>query len=143
MLRRPPRSTRTDTLFPYTTLFRSVGRCRFHDSGINPRLACRKARAYVAVHGLARRRDADAPDQTPRGRDATVALDQRDCRVHPDRLGARHLERPPPALLGRIWRAFRSRLAAAAAMAGMVQASGTLHNCAGLGRGACWGRGWK
>src|SRR3546814_7804828 len=42
MLRRPPRSTRTDTLFPYTTLFRSLpsivccgrpggraGRCRF------------------------------------------------------------------------------------------------------------------
>src|SRR3546814_11071851 len=27
MIRRPPRSTRTDTLFPYTTLFRS----RFHD----------------------------------------------------------------------------------------------------------------
>src|SRR3546814_18007077 len=25
MLRRPPRSTRTDTLFPYTTLFRSLG----------------------------------------------------------------------------------------------------------------------
>src|SRR3546814_11508313 len=24
MMRRPPRSTRTDTLFPYTTLFRSV-----------------------------------------------------------------------------------------------------------------------
>src|SRR3546814_6879165 len=29
MIRRPPRSTRTDTLFPYTTLFRSVaGRTR-------------------------------------------------------------------------------------------------------------------
>src|SRR3546814_10747636 len=27
MIRRPPRSTRTDTLFPYTTLFRSVSRC--------------------------------------------------------------------------------------------------------------------
>src|SRR3546814_8949185 len=28
MIRRPPRSTRTDTLFPYTTLFRSgVARC--------------------------------------------------------------------------------------------------------------------
>src|SRR3546814_10805113 len=26
MIRRPPRSTRTDTLFPYTTLFRSVRR---------------------------------------------------------------------------------------------------------------------
>src|SRR3546814_4792105 len=25
MIRRPPRSTRTDTLFPYTTLFRSGG----------------------------------------------------------------------------------------------------------------------
>src|SRR3546814_13918963 len=38
MIRRPPRSTRTDTLFPYTTLFRSVfenlvieGACE-HDS---------------------------------------------------------------------------------------------------------------
>src|SRR3546814_7023812 len=26
MIRRPPRSTRTDTLFPYTTLFRSMPR---------------------------------------------------------------------------------------------------------------------
>src|SRR3546814_7707813 len=25
MIRRPPRSTRTDSLFPYTTLFRSLG----------------------------------------------------------------------------------------------------------------------
>src|SRR3546814_4548600 len=29
MIRRPPRSTRTDTLFPYTTLFRSRP-CRAH-----------------------------------------------------------------------------------------------------------------
>src|SRR3546814_10727488 len=28
MIRRPPRSTRTDTLFPYTTLFRSSERAR-------------------------------------------------------------------------------------------------------------------
>src|SRR3546814_10822701 len=36
MIRRPPRSTRTDTRFPYTTLFRSVGRsyrCGWHESG--------------------------------------------------------------------------------------------------------------
>src|SRR3546814_3942458 len=34
MIRRPPRSTRTDTLFPYTTLFRSraVVRHLFHDA---------------------------------------------------------------------------------------------------------------
>src|SRR3546814_18287809 len=31
MIRRPPRSTRTDTLFPYTTLFRSP--CRLHFVG--------------------------------------------------------------------------------------------------------------
>src|SRR3546814_13619665 len=35
MIRRPPRSTRTDTLFPYTTLFRSrhpsLGYTRMHD----------------------------------------------------------------------------------------------------------------
>src|SRR3546814_3569106 len=31
MLRRPPRSTRTDTLFPYTTLFRSIDVARLGD----------------------------------------------------------------------------------------------------------------
>src|SRR3546814_3803439 len=31
MIRRPPRSTRTDTLFPYTTLFRSVARVHVAD----------------------------------------------------------------------------------------------------------------
>src|SRR3546814_10596757 len=30
MIRRPPRSTRTDTLFPYTTLFRSFDRRRVY-----------------------------------------------------------------------------------------------------------------
>src|SRR3546814_7244678 len=47
MLRRPPRSTRTDTLFPYTTLFRSAldilpekvamlnrKKCPIHDAGL-------------------------------------------------------------------------------------------------------------
>src|SRR3546814_5090835 len=37
MIRRPPRSTRTDTLFPYTTLFRSVPRRNGGDS-----VACRE-----------------------------------------------------------------------------------------------------
>src|SRR3546814_2839843 len=38
MIRRPPRSTRTDTLFPYTTLFRSVVRswlCAFYLPGFD------------------------------------------------------------------------------------------------------------
>src|SRR3546814_8707764 len=35
MIRRPPRSTRTDTLFPYTTLFRS--RCFVEEGGAQRR----------------------------------------------------------------------------------------------------------
>src|SRR3546814_4924748 len=38
MIRRPPRSTRTDTLFPYTTLFRS-GRTAARRCGLAPRTA--------------------------------------------------------------------------------------------------------
>src|SRR3546814_12302121 len=37
MIRRPPRSTRTDTLFPYTTLFRSKD--IYHITSIKPRAA--------------------------------------------------------------------------------------------------------
>src|SRR3546814_7929314 len=33
MIRRPPRSTRTDTLFPYTTLFRSTGPTMSSETG--------------------------------------------------------------------------------------------------------------
>src|SRR3546814_11196199 len=41
MIRRPPRSTRTDTLFPYTTLFRSE---RVHHLGERP--SSRKPRPF-------------------------------------------------------------------------------------------------
>src|SRR3546814_4921055 len=59
MIRRPPRSTRTDTLFPYTTLFRSPRRRR-----LPPRLPAhgdrggqRPARGTVGggAHGRPRR----------------------------------------------------------------------------------------
>src|SRR3546814_8363366 len=36
MIRRPPRSTRTDTLFPYTTLFRSRGVHLQERHGVHP-----------------------------------------------------------------------------------------------------------
>src|SRR3546814_3707973 len=35
MIRRPPRSTRTYTLFPYTTLFRSVSASRARNAGVD------------------------------------------------------------------------------------------------------------
>src|SRR3546814_14261731 len=44
MIRRPPRSTRTDTLFPYTTLFRSHRQDRSRAEGrfgLNTEPACR------------------------------------------------------------------------------------------------------
>src|SRR3546814_4935813 len=40
MIRRPPRSTRTDTLFPYTTLFRSLRTCALRVAVPLPREAC-------------------------------------------------------------------------------------------------------
>src|SRR3546814_7197828 len=53
MIRRPPRSTRTDTLFPYTTLFRSeannnVGGVRI---GANPAHGLAHPRLYAARRG--------------------------------------------------------------------------------------------
>src|SRR3546814_5575826 len=36
MIRRPPRSTRTDTLFPYTTLFRSADRVAAIERALRP-----------------------------------------------------------------------------------------------------------
>src|SRR3546814_18762763 len=55
MIRRPPKSTRTDTLFPYTTLFRSLGMgtsgfapaLRFHESLI-PNSQSRLLREHLA-----------------------------------------------------------------------------------------------
>src|SRR3546814_18804489 len=52
MIRRPPRSTRTDTLFPYTTLFRSQAfRARPHGKGLRAELLG-EVDAVVAGIGL-------------------------------------------------------------------------------------------
>src|SRR3546814_11910737 len=50
MIRRPPRSTRTDTLFPYTTLFRSVAKTiADDDSRAVPRLPERDRRHRMEI----------------------------------------------------------------------------------------------
>src|SRR3546814_5916042 len=69
MIRRPPRSTRTDTLFPYTTLFRSdslllaggrghehpgVDRWQSHRGGFIVCRACRRGiaiRLFLRIYG--------------------------------------------------------------------------------------------
>src|SRR3546814_16662975 len=48
MIRRPPRSTRTDTLFPYTTLFRSAHR-RAAGIGARRKRAARRHRQQIAT----------------------------------------------------------------------------------------------
>src|SRR3546814_3578123 len=50
MIRRQPRSTRTDTLFPYTTLFRSL------DHGVPHRSDCHDTGRAHAAAGAQRRR---------------------------------------------------------------------------------------
>src|SRR3546814_17302205 len=54
MIRRPPRSTRTDTLVPYTTLFRSEShlpaiklRCRSSYSNMQSAMSAKKMPAYA------------------------------------------------------------------------------------------------
>src|SRR3546814_15332010 len=58
MIRRPPRSTRTDTLFPYTTLFRSWRRAKVGASSVRLKAQSGReardeeaARLIVQVHG--------------------------------------------------------------------------------------------
>src|SRR3546814_20041320 len=53
-IRRPPRSTRTDTLFPYTTLFRS-GACKSGELRRVLFLAC--GEKYAVVEAKAKRCD--------------------------------------------------------------------------------------
>src|SRR3546814_8672325 len=48
MIRRPPRSTRTDTLFPYTTLFRSLLQER---TGWDEKQIAERVKAYIATRG--------------------------------------------------------------------------------------------
>src|SRR3546814_8170593 len=67
MIRRPPRSTRTDTLFPYTPLFRSLGIAAKRDSGEHAR-----PQPAVPVGQL-----------DPHGERAAVGLRGRQDRDHP------------------------------------------------------------
>src|SRR3546814_11679988 len=52
MIRRPPRSTRTDTLFPYTTLFRSVKVVLGADAAAMIQAMAPGAAMAPAIHGV-------------------------------------------------------------------------------------------
>src|SRR3546814_3127528 len=102
MIRRPPRSTRTDTLFPYTTLFRSEGAARLapHPPG---RASCAVLRERLDLADPGVRRAGPAP----------VAATARDRR----RPARQHALPPPGPAAARGghpaggWRLLRDRVA--------------------------------
>src|SRR3546814_18530634 len=87
MIRRPPRSTRTDTLFPYTTLFRSTEK-RFVRRAVRGRSMLETGFAHLAADA-----GDPAPEAEPAGDDRSVD--------RPHALAVRHAGTPgdarPPA----------------------------------------------
>src|SRR3546814_4633351 len=71
MIRRPPRSTRTDTLFPYTTLFRSTQGTRTLSTTTTAMLGLDPAHSGLPLHQLS-----PAPAQG-RGRRGERSLQRR------------------------------------------------------------------
>src|SRR3546814_662346 len=123
MIRRPPRSTRTDTLFPYTTLFRSLGEARVEA----------RARGLTAGRALA----AERPAQRVGG--FTVVHKARSpWRDIDERPGFRRSRqgRSPPRRRGRGSRACRG--------GGRLCAGGrTARRLRGSSREGCWSRTWE
>src|SRR3546814_16662865 len=75
MIRRPPRSTRTDTLFPYTTLFRS--RDGIGDDGCRCRVAL-----LSAIRMLGFRLDAGLADLAQAGARGERFRDRKSTRLN-------------------------------------------------------------
>src|SRR3546814_16076694 len=73
MIRRPPRSTRTDTLFPYTTLFRSIIEAPVTVQGVPRDVAIPKAEALLRKVGLLNKRD-NYPARLSGGQKQRVAI---------------------------------------------------------------------
>src|SRR3546814_14886760 len=102
MIRRPPRSTRTDTLFPYTTLFRSPGQARTERPGV---VALRQL-GLQRVHGLGDAAELVAPGAGRHDRaDGTVEHDEAPAVAEAGRDGGHahdrahrvlHAGHPPP-----------------------------------------------
>src|SRR3546814_14047304 len=87
-IRRPPRSTRTDTLFPYTTLFRSA----------IPARVCRQPYRCTPPRPIARRhRDHRGPRPMFLAPPATRSMDFLSCSQRPDHFGTvlAHLSQSP------------------------------------------------
>src|SRR3546814_14798702 len=91
MIRRPPRSTRTDTLFPYTTLFRSGPRARkTSTAGRRRRIGAGLGRSQAKGKARARPFEAE-PGATEAERRPTRAFS-----VGSRRIGQKRIIEPTP-----------------------------------------------
>src|SRR3546814_3959954 len=98
MILLPPRSTRTDTLFPYTTLFRSLGPVahRLHE-GVGQkdammqvqRLAIEVARRFANLQKLLDLRVGDIEITGRRAATQRALADRQRKRIHQDRKSKR------------------------------------------------------
>src|SRR3546814_1614755 len=91
MLRRPPRSTRTDTLFPYTTLFRSATPRRRQPAVLQPAAQLRRADVPGRAGG------GDVVEHLAGAGGVDVAGDSGAVAVDPDRDADLHARRGPVA----------------------------------------------
>src|SRR3546814_6206417 len=102
MIRRPPRSTRTDTLFPYTTLFRSVLYIEIASTAAReisneaqrksdaeqgrvrplPVRAIAGIKYFGFIHALQRRRPVDSENDRPTGRANIRPADRKSTRLN-------------------------------------------------------------
>src|SRR3546814_2349584 len=73
MIRRPPRSTRTDTLFPYTTLFRSENPTALYVDGV---LIPDQCQGFRDLSDVAQINVLKGPQGTLFGRNATAGVIQ-------------------------------------------------------------------
>src|SRR3546814_20814504 len=95
MIRRPPRSTRTDTLFPYTTLFRSHPRIEEWIEDIDEQVdedIERRGEQQTALHHRIIAREHRIDHQPPEPRQGEHRLDHRDAAEQsperqPDQIG--------------------------------------------------------
>src|SRR3546814_4749482 len=87
MIRRPPRSTRTDTLFPYTTLFRSELRA----DEAPAQAAAQPDRGHVQQRDHADQQQGRREDQRFRGL-AVLALETDVVDVEAEEIGRAHAE---------------------------------------------------
>src|SRR3546814_4230157 len=89
MTRQPPRSTRTDTLFPYTTLFRSQDGARRRNR--ERAGACRDEDRHGAVEAVAERLVDDDPGEEQDEHEREHARHEDELELFGEALGRRFL----------------------------------------------------